>query len=96
MNRSSSAYYDIGDWDDAAIIHVLPDTGAISKVLIGIHGHGVDYEAPENIDKFDDWQKPEHAGLRRAVLDAYLYGIYMHNLSCEKWHRHCKEHACEI
>lgn len=93
MERTSSAYYDISDWDDAAISHVLEGAGAISQVLIGIHGHGVDYEKAENEAKWDDWRKPEHAGLRRAVLDSYLYGFYMCNLSCEKWHKHCKELA---
>lgn len=84
MNPASSAYYDIDTWTDEEICHVLESSGTVTQVHIGIFGHDL-----EDVDdeRWDDWRKPEYVHLRRAVLDSYLFGIYVKNLTCEKWHQ---------
>lgn len=89
MDKSSPAYYDLTDYTDDEIIHFLESSGSISQVLIGIHGYGIDYEEEEHEAKWDEWRLPEHVGLRRAVADAYLYGMYMRSEVCRRWHQHC-------
>jgi hypothetical protein len=87
LNPASSAYYDLTDWTDDQITFLLEGSGAVKMVVIGIHGYNID---PDDC-RWKDWKTPKHEGIRRAVANAYLYGIYTSNLSCEKWHKHCRE-----
>lgn len=74
-------------WTDAEIIHFLESSGTCSQVAMAIHGLGIDYEDAE----WNDWRKPGYENIRRAVADAYLYGIYIHSGSCKRWHKHCRD-----
>lgn len=70
--------YDIHLWTDEQICRFLDSSGTIPQVHIGIFGHVlVDIDDP----RWNHWRKPEHHRLRRAVANAYLYGIHVHNLA---------------
>lgn len=70
--------HDLSDYDDAAIMHLLESSGVCVMVVNAIH-----YPNKIDIDdeEFDDWKKPEFAGIRRAAAEAYLYGIYIRSLT---------------
>lgn len=79
---------DLSTWNDTEIIHFLEAAGAVHVVLRAIKWpNEVELDDPD----FDDWVKPEYAVVRRAVGDAYLYGMRMSDLSCKKWHKHCRD-----
>lgn len=75
------------DWDDAAVIHVLESSGVAQHAVRAIVGRDVDVDD----DNWDDWKKPGFENVRKALLEAYLYGMYMHDLNCKKWHKHCRD-----
>lgn len=80
--------HDLAEWTDAEIIHLLEGAGAVHFVLRAIkHPREIELDDPE----FDDWTKPEYASVRRAAAESYLYGMYMADLSCKKWHAHCRD-----
>ena len=78
---------ELKDFDDAAIIHFMESSGVAEYAARAISGHDVDVDD----DSYDDWKKPEHENLRRSLAQAYLYGIYMKDLGCKKWHEHCRD-----
>lgn len=79
---------DLFGWTDKEIIHVCESSGVAWKIFAAIkHPKVVELDDED----FDDWKKPEYAAVRRAALEAYLYGIYTHDLTCKKWHKHCRD-----
>lgn len=78
---------DLSTWTDAEIIHVCESSG-VSWKIFGAIKYPKDVELDD--EDFDDWKRPEYAAVRRAALESYLYGMHMSDLSCKKWHKHCR------
>lgn len=77
--------YDFTNWTDPELVHFLESSGSAQMAGVAVHGPEVHFED----EHWEDWKKPEHMNIHRAVAEAYMYGMYMHRMMCEKWHKHC-------
>jgi len=75
------------DFDDAAVINFLEGSGGAAYAARAIVGPDVDVDD----DNYDDWKKPGYENVRKGIAEAYLYGMYMKDLVCKKWHKHCRD-----